>query len=70
MNKYLKFILLTIPYAFMTLGFGIYDRIQPEIGGWPFFYWYQLVWIFIAAILTSIVYVIERSEYKKRGATA
>jgi hypothetical protein len=62
MNHILKFILLALPYFFMTLGFGIYDRIKPEAFGIPFFYWYQLMWVFIAAILTSIVYAIERSE--------
>jgi hypothetical protein len=23
---------------------------------WPFFYWYQLLWVIIGAILTAIVY--------------
>jgi hypothetical protein len=44
------------------LGIGIYNRVNPELGGWPFFYWYQLVWIFVAAILTSAVYLVERRE--------
>ncbi len=70
MNKYLKFVLLVLPYAFMTFGFGIYDRINPELGGWPFFYWYQFMWIFIAAFLTSTVYLIERSEVKNKGASS
>ena len=70
MNKYIKFILLALPYAFMTFGFGIYDRVNPEIDGWPFFYWYQLMWIFIAALLTSIVYAIERSEHSKQGVSS
>ncbi len=66
MNKILKFILLTLPYYFMVLGVGIYDRVKPELGGFPFFYWYQLMWIFIAALLTSIVYTIEQREKERR----
>ncbi len=66
-NKILKFVLLALPYFFMVLGIGIYDRVKPEIGGFPFFYWYQLLWIFLAAILTSTVYAIEQRE--KRGAS-
>ena len=62
MNVILKFILLAIPYFFMVLGIGIYNRVNPTLGGWPFFYWYQLVWIFIAAILTSVVYLLERKD--------
>ncbi|WP_337861111.1 DUF3311 domain-containing protein [Ferroplasma sp.] len=66
MNGILKFVLLALPYFFMTLGFGIYDRIQPEAFGIPFFYWYQLAWVFIAAILTFTVYAIETGEKKKK----
>jgi hypothetical protein len=64
MNSILKFILLVLPYAFMVLGFGIYDRATPYLGGMPFFYWYQILWIFLAAILTSTVYFIESRESK------
>jgi hypothetical protein len=69
MNSILKFVLLVLPYVFMTFGFGIYDRQYPEIGGWPFFYWYQLVWIFLAAILTSTVYAIEKHEHSVNRGT-
>ena len=65
MNWLLKFILLAIPYFFMVLGVGIYMRVKPELFGIPFFYWYQLVWIFIAAALTFSVYEIE--EHEKKG---
>jgi cell division protein FtsW (lipid II flippase) len=66
MNSILKFVLLVLPYAFMVLGFSIYDRATPYLGGMPFFYWYQILWIFLAAILTSIVYFIESRESKGR----
>ncbi len=66
MNAILKFVLLAIPYFFMVLGIGIYNRVNPTLGGWPFFYWYQLVWIFIAAILISIVYLLERNDRRSR----
>ena len=65
MNKFLKFILLAIPYFFMVLGIGIYNRVNPEVGGWPFFYWYQLLWIFIAAAITKTVYYVEKVEQAK-----
>ncbi|WP_393971984.1 DUF3311 domain-containing protein [Oxyplasma meridianum] len=28
-----------------------YSKTYPEIGGLPFFYWYQILWLFLAAIL-------------------
>jgi hypothetical protein len=33
-----------------------YNRVEPSVIGMPFFYWYQLVWIIIGALLTGIVY--------------
>jgi hypothetical protein len=33
-----------------------YNSIEPSLGGVPFFYWYQLLWVFISAILIAIVY--------------
>jgi hypothetical protein len=30
----------------------------PRLFGFPFFYWYQLMWVFLAAILTSLAYLI------------
>ena len=66
MNPILKFILLALPYIFMVAGVTIYTRVKPELGGIPFFYWYQLVWIFIAAALTSTVYFLENSEKKRK----
>ena len=33
-----------------------YNRDTPRLAGIPFFYWYQLLWVIIAAILTAIVY--------------
>jgi hypothetical protein len=53
-------ILLVIP--FLGLLAPIYLRAEPSISGFPFFYWYQLLWIPISAALTWIVYVKTRGE--------
>jgi hypothetical protein len=34
----------------------LYNSIEPSWVGIPFFYWYQLLWVIIGAILTAIVY--------------
>ena len=47
--------LLVIPLL-GTLIPTIYNTNDPELIGIPFFYWYQLMWIIIGAILTAIVY--------------
>ncbi|OKO71484.1 hypothetical protein AC630_32725 [Bradyrhizobium sp. AS23.2] len=33
-----------------------YNVDEPDFIGIPFFYWYQLLWIILGAILTAIVY--------------
>jgi Protein of unknown function (DUF3311) len=33
-----------------------YNRIEPSLYGVPFFYWYQLLWVPLSALVTGIVY--------------
>ena len=33
-----------------------YNKIDPTLGGIPFFYWFQLFWVLVSAVLTAIVY--------------
>ena len=44
----------------------IYARHEPELGGMPFFYWYQLLWVFIDAGLLYVAYVLMRKEDRRR----
>ncbi|ADB34224.1 hypothetical protein Kfla_5209 [Kribbella flavida DSM 17836] len=46
-----------------------YAREEPRLWGFPFFYWYQLLWVFISAITVSISYqLVIRQERKRRAA--
>jgi hypothetical protein len=47
--------LLLIPYAGL-LCVPLYNSHDPEILGFPFFYWYQLLWIPLTVLLTWIAY--------------
>jgi len=38
----------------------LYAKDRPELWGWPFFYWYQFLWLILIAILTQIVHVATR----------
>lgn len=33
-----------------------YNRIDPRFAGIPFFYWFQLLWVLVSAVLTALVY--------------
>lgn len=53
--------LLVIPLI-GTLVPPFYNFRSPSIGGMPFFYWYQMLWIVISVTLTTIVLLKTRSE--------
>jgi hypothetical protein len=35
---------------------AFYNKVEPSFVGIPFFYWYQMLWVIIGAVLTAIVY--------------
>jgi len=35
-----------------------YNKAEPALLGVPFFYWYQLTCIVVAAVMTAIIYVV------------
>lgn len=46
--------LLLIPFVAM-LWVPFYNRAQPSLAGWPFFYVWQFGWIVLAALITWLV---------------
>ena len=45
-----------------------YAKKGPELFGFPFFYWYQILWVFIEAALLWITYAIVTREDNRRRA--
>jgi len=37
-----------------------YNRVEPALWGMPFFYWYQLLWVVISAVITALIYLATR----------
>jgi len=48
--------LLVVPFI-ATLYPPFYARVKPVVAGFPFFYWYQLVWVVLAALIVCVVLV-------------
>jgi hypothetical protein len=40
----------------------LYNFDAPRLGGIPFFYWYQFLWIAVSVAVTTIVYRATRGE--------
>lgn len=58
-NRRWWYLLLVIPFL-GTLFPQLYNSMTPAIGGLPFFYWYQLLWVIITGLLTIFVYYVSR----------
>ena len=58
-HRYLPRLLLLIPVT-VALWVPSYNRIEPALGGVPFFYWFQLAWILVGALCVLIVYSLEQ----------
>jgi hypothetical protein len=50
-------VLLLIPCAALA-AVPVYSRETPELGGWPFFYWYQVMWVFLTPLMTLGAYLL------------
>jgi hypothetical protein len=51
-------LLFVIPFIAM-LWVSSYNRVTPELFGFPFYYWYQLLWVIIGAAIAAVVYKAE-----------
>jgi hypothetical protein len=48
-------LLLLIPYAAL-LWLPFYNDVRPSFAGFPFFYWYQLLWVPLTSFILYVVY--------------
>jgi Na+/proline symporter len=51
--------LLLAPFVAL-LWVPFYARKTPELFGFPFFYWYQFLWVLVSALITLLVYLATR----------
>ena len=47
--------LLLTPFV-GVLWVPFFNRIEPDLWGIPFFFWYQFLWVVISATVTALVY--------------
>ncbi|SHF75692.1 Protein of unknown function [Jatrophihabitans endophyticus] len=58
-------VLLAIPCVALA-AVPLYSREDPKIAGWPFFYWFQLLWVILTPIMTYAAYVIIKRSRGER----
>ncbi len=50
-----------------TLWVPFYARTTPKVADFPFFYWYQLLWVPVVAVTTGLAYALMRRIGRPRG---
>ena len=60
-------ICLVAPFVAM-LWVGSYAKVDPAFIGIPFFYWYQMLWVPISAVLTMTAYKLWQRDQRARKA--
>ncbi len=55
-------LLLLVPAVIVPLIVPIYNSVNPELAGIPFFYWFQFLWIIVSSVLIGIVYFAVRDR--------
>ena len=61
--------LLLVPIV-VPLIVPIYNSVDPKLGGWPLFYWLQLVFVALGVATTVLVYRMTRRPAAEREAAA
>jgi hypothetical membrane protein len=56
-TKILVAVLLLIPMLALAL-VPVYSEETPKLLGFPFFYWYQLVWVVLASVFTYAAFLV------------
>jgi hypothetical protein len=59
--------LLVVPIV-VPLLVPLYDHRDPELFGWPFYYWVQLVFVALGVLSTALVYRATRRSPEERAA--
>jgi hypothetical protein len=58
--------LLLLPWIAM-IWVPSYNRVEPTLWDFPFFYWYQLLWVLLSALITATVYFKTKDANKPRA---
>ena len=58
--------LLLLPWIAM-IWVPSYNKIEPTLWDFPYFYWYQLLWVLISAVITALVYFKTKDSSKGAG---
>jgi hypothetical protein len=56
---------LLIPPVVLPLWVPLYNKTDPTLWGFPFFFWFQFALILVSAVMTVIVYLLSTVGHRK-----
>jgi hypothetical protein len=62
-------IVILLPAVVIPLWVPLYDKTDPKLWGFPFFYWFQFALILMSAVLTLVAYGLSLVADRRRSVT-
>ncbi len=60
-------IVILLPAVVLPLWVPLYDKTDPTLFGFPFFFWFQFALILLSAVLTSVAFVLSQRTVRRRA---
>jgi len=60
-------VVILLPAVVLPLWVTLYDKTDPTLFGFPFFFWFQFALILLSAVLTSAAYGLALLADRRRG---
>ncbi|GAA1549172.1 DUF3311 domain-containing protein [Actinomadura kijaniata] len=60
-RRVLAGVLLVVPFV-VYLAVPSYAKVTPKLAGFPFFYWWQLLWVVLTAVCIGVAHRLTRGR--------
>jgi hypothetical protein len=61
-------IVILLPAVVLPLWVPLYDKTDPTLWGFPFFFWFQFALILMSAVLVAVAYAVSLAADRRRKA--
>ena len=61
-------IIILLPAVVLPLWVPLYDKTDPTLWGFPFFFWFQFALILMSAVLVAVAYAVSLAADRRRQA--
>ena len=61
-------IVILLPAVVLPLWVPLYDKTDPTLFGFPFFFWFQFALILMSGVLTALAYGLSQLGQRREGA--